>query len=1234
MPTQDISRYVNQPAKHYTTVQMQQGRVILDSDWNERAMSEAEDLRATLLDITCSYGTPNDGYEVSTLDTSAQITPPNQAAYDTYDFAVAAGSFYIGGLRVVLEDDTTFLQQKDWLQIDSDSANVPERVTDVIGDRFDLVYLRIWEQTVSGTEDAEIAEVALGGRDTSVRVRRMQRIQVKSGLTTPSSVSDAFSQLVTELSSGANFNPASGELISTATLTVSASVNGVVEDPCAEPTASGYVGANNRAIRIELRGSNKLIWGYDNASPLYRVTVDDANHAKLVFLNEPADLPSMPRAGQIVELLQWGARLDNGEKVAERQGMLSRVATTYDPTSKELILETEVSDDWVTWLDDHAGVGETKFLFLRLWDQGGDVVAPLGTLELDYSGVGVTDLGSTGLAVDVPNNTGRPGDYWIIAARPSTPDLVTPWKLLDGEAPHGPREYYAPLAVIFFDVDGETITPFITDGRLKMRPLCESGCAKVSVGDNKESFGQVSTLQDAIDLLGATGGKICVLPGKHIGTALVDGSVGANDIIIEGCGPRSVLKTIAPSSPTVGVTDNFAQFYDPVLRITDAARVQIRDLRIEAHSAVGISVEQSAGNTCEKILIDNVQVFASGDVNVPSSIFELAAPGIAVMGGRLIDIVDCEVEVDNVASVSSAIVLGGDKLRLHRTRVIAPEWDGIELRALGGVQVRSCSQDVEIVGCEISGGWGHGIALGHADKFTRDETPAISKTLVLQVALGKASYNNPTLKWDCLEPGFDGAQSDSSTEEVWLPMGPVEQVRIHDNVIRNMGMSGISTSLFFSSQYNWQTDTVAPVFIVAIDLDIARNLIEDNVKLTKIPEAFSLFFDTCVGGICLAASICATIRENRILRNGSSLPRVPICGIGLVAAQAVTIEDNRIVGNGAPLSANSSLALRGLRGGIAIYEVAKLRGYTFKVEVTPGPDIPGPVTDLSDRSEESALVVRGNKVSQPLGKALWVRRGFGPISVTGNTLESFGDPVTGAGLVGTALCYRASNKQIGRPGAGACVEIVNYAKALDVNWTGITSEELSWTDVVVGGEVDGGNVLVAGNMINTSWSFVGGYAASVLVSSLANVVFESNVVRLDMQSTYDPGLAGDPTSQFNGEILEQADGLSFCVYSSYVGAKGAVQVIGNRFEDGKFDCVFSCVAGPAIAPVGTNFVDIDNAVVIAGNITTHPTKGQMPSSSSLFESLNVAIFVDDTPTPTYTIDTTGGDAKIVCVVES
>jgi hypothetical protein len=1239
MATQDLSRYLNQPAKHYATVQMQQGRVILDSDWNERAMAEAEDLRATLLDITCSHGTPNDGYSIKAdpgvIDGVLDLPAPT-ADVNTYDFTLMPGSFYVGGMRVTLESEVNFLTQPEWLQINSNSSNVPPRVLGTETDRYDLVYLRIWEQTVTATEDSEIREVALGGRDTSVRVRRMQRVEAAAIPGTPVDSKQAFEDLIESLEVGAEFNYATGELVSTALLTVTPSEEGVAEDPCATPVlGTGYVGAHNQAIRIQLRGGGKAVWGYDNGAPLYRVSVDDENFDTLTFLTEPPDLASMPRAGQVVEVLQWSARLDNGEKVAERVGMLSRVKTTYDPVSKQLVLDDPVADDWVTWLTENILEGETPFLFLRMWDQGSRNLGLGNDPQFDYS-AGVTDVGDTGLAIQIlPEDSGRIGDYWIIAARPSTPEQVTPWELLSGAPPHGPREFLAPLALIHFDVDEllDTVTPRVTDCRLRMRPLCEGGCCKVSVGDDKESFGQVSSLQDAIDLLAATGGKICVLPGEHVGTALVDGLEGGNDIIIEGCGPRSRLKTVAPDTPIVDVTDKFEEFYTPVLHIRDAARVQVRDLRIEGHSSIGVVIEQTEGNTCEKILLDGLQVFATGNVNVPASILELAAPAIAVQGASLVDIVDCEISVDNVTSLSSAVVLGGDKLRLHRSRVTAPEYDGVELRAVGGVQIRSASQDVEIVGCEISGGWGHGISLGHAELFDRGDTLARSRAHVQRKRAGDESHYNPKAKWDCIEFEFEGTVKSSSIAKVWLPTGPVEQIRIHDNVIRRMGLSGISTSMFFSSVYDWWTNNPEPVFIVAIDIDIARNLIEENVQIKHIPEGFSLNFDNCVGGICLAASICATIRENRILRNGEGLVRVPVCGIGLVAAQAATIEDNRVVGNGAklpPPGPSSTYAetsvVRGLRGGIAIWEVTPLLGYTFRAEVATGPDMPDPQTDLSTRTAESALVIRGNKVSQPLGKALWVRRGFGQISVTGNSFESFGDPVDGIGLPGVGLRWK--HPTVGdtyvRPVRGACVEIVDLGLALDVDWGSIeeTLPTPEWTNVIEPvGTVTGGNVNFTNNSTRLEWEVLGGHACSVVVSSLGSVLYNSNVSSVETGNVYGTGipfLYGDdePIKSLHEQVLSGYQAMSFVLASTYVGAVSSAQATGNRFEEGLTDALFSLVLGPALSPSEDSITNLVNGVMAVGNLGSHScalgrntiaTPDLLPQA----DANNIAIFHDE-----------------------
>jgi hypothetical protein len=193
MSAKDISRFLFQPQKRYSSVRMQQGRVILDSDWNESERIDDEEARRTLIEIVCAKGTPNNGFLVG------------EVSNETYDFPLTSGSFYLGGLRFEVVPDEQFLTQTDWLQIDADPANLLARPAPAnlrrgngsFRDRYDLVYLRGWEQCVTAVEDSELRERALGGPDTSVRVRRMRRIEVLPDV--PGSCTEAFAKLKVQL---------------------------------------------------------------------------------------------------------------------------------------------------------------------------------------------------------------------------------------------------------------------------------------------------------------------------------------------------------------------------------------------------------------------------------------------------------------------------------------------------------------------------------------------------------------------------------------------------------------------------------------------------------------------------------------------------------------------------------------------------------------------------------------------------------------------------------------------------------------------------------------------------------------------------------------------------------------------------------------------------------------------------------------------------------------------------
>ena len=114
MATQDISRSAFDYRKHYRGVQLQQGRVVYDDDWNEGEAIELEERRRDLVRVVGPFGSPDGGFLISSISATGKI-----------DFKIGAGSFYVGGLRAELEQDDQYAQQEDWLEQDAAERTVP-----------------------------------------------------------------------------------------------------------------------------------------------------------------------------------------------------------------------------------------------------------------------------------------------------------------------------------------------------------------------------------------------------------------------------------------------------------------------------------------------------------------------------------------------------------------------------------------------------------------------------------------------------------------------------------------------------------------------------------------------------------------------------------------------------------------------------------------------------------------------------------------------------------------------------------------------------------------------------------------------------------------------------------------------------------------------------------------------------------------------------------------------------
>src|SRR5215471_895996 len=442
----DRTRVSFDERQEYTSVVMQQGRVTLDADWNEAADIAREELRNETLDIVGTSGTPDNGYQILLTNPNPNFpTPP-------FDFFVGPGTMYVGGVRAFLPSVVQYSEQiqarlpvepppprpaewldasddPDWVDISSFTGNPPVS---------EFVYLFLREQEVSAVEDSDLKDVALGGPDTAQRTRLIQHI-VRLSTPSPDCASGLLTAEARWTSEGLAFQSTTMRLLSQASLQVAFSQVGQT-DLCLPQAQGGYLNADNQLIRVQISSSNTLLWGFDDASFLYRVTAG-LDNPTLTLPSAPPDAFHPPRSGQAVELLRSAAQLSNStpqrpQYVASPTGLVFTLGTPYQPADQAVTLPASLSSD-----PEYVDPNQTPQLFLRVWEQ-----------QLPFTpGVPVA-LGTTGLQVTVQAASGRPfhvGDYWLFAVRPSTPQQVYPESYLSApQPPEGPRLWACPLAVI------------------------------------------------------------------------------------------------------------------------------------------------------------------------------------------------------------------------------------------------------------------------------------------------------------------------------------------------------------------------------------------------------------------------------------------------------------------------------------------------------------------------------------------------------------------------------------------------------------------------------------------------------------------------------------------------------------------------------------------------------------------------------------------------------------------
>jgi hypothetical protein len=409
----DLTRATFRPERHFSSVRQQQGRVLLDADWNEQADIQAHRRHVTAGDLighsggplhAAAFGFVNTGSlsagEKTELATRGIVQPY------TGDVLLGPGRYYVDGILLENEQTVSYLHQPD-------GAGLTALATGR-----HLLYLHVWERHLTWLDDPLLREVALNGPDTATRARvvwQVGALGVPAGTTCLSTVPD-YDALAAP---------------STGTLRARAQAGGGQQGPCVVSADAGYTRLENQLYRVEIHqggsvGTATFKWSRDNGAVVTSVKAVNGQDVEVGEMGRDALLSLAP--GQFVEAT------DDSLELRGQPGTLYEIESVDVSTGTVRLTGTPTLD-----LSLHPR--------LRRWDGGAAVkVTTAGWIDLEQ-----------GVEVRFAAGTFRTGDYWTIPARTTTADVEWPRDALGdpvARAPDGGVHRYARLAVV--DVAGSS----------------------------------------------------------------------------------------------------------------------------------------------------------------------------------------------------------------------------------------------------------------------------------------------------------------------------------------------------------------------------------------------------------------------------------------------------------------------------------------------------------------------------------------------------------------------------------------------------------------------------------------------------------------------------------------------------------------------------------------------------------------------------------------------------------
>ena len=641
----DISRSSFRPRENFLGVVMQQGRVQLDSDWNEWQSEYLRRIQAGTLD-TIGHAV----YPASTPN-AFKITAGTNANGDT--LFIGAGRYYVDGLlaenhgpdsKAAWDDAlaemsgapafaTTNTAQTDYTQ----QPYLPNPAQLPAAGDVCVAYLDVWQRDVTYLEDPHLIDTAVN-IDTTGRLQTVWQVKLlplgKSS-TTPDCSTDipAFDALAA---------PPAGRL-------TRGLVPNAASGPCCLAPNTGYTGQENQLYRVEIHTGGTpsappaavfptplpatiptFKWSRDNASvqtsvsAISTVTTSSGSVSQLTVASLGRDQVLGFAVNDWIEITDDVYELNNhpgeiyqitGVTLATNTITLSATVTSHFPltggqTNPKLhtritrwdqsgqVYSTDASGNLTPWYDLGASGAA-----------GVIPVPPAGTTLVLENGVTVSfDLSPQ----PTPANPTvfRAADYWLFTARAADGSVET----ITQAPPLGINHHYAKLAIV-------TFPSTINLCRVEWPPTDTGSSCCCTIAVSPSDLTGDTTLQTILSNYqnATTPITICLEPGTYSLPAPLRLTSAYTNITLEACQPGSVtLQALA---------GNESQFNDGLIVLDNSASITLSGLtlrvptsRYSASTFAGLATSalpSSVASMVENLLVSiGVRIVSGSDISV------------------------------------------------------------------------------------------------------------------------------------------------------------------------------------------------------------------------------------------------------------------------------------------------------------------------------------------------------------------------------------------------------------------------------------------------------------------------------------------------------------------------------------------------------------------------------------------------------------------------------------------